>query len=435
MGSIVVDYEELRRLSRVWEAAARCLGVQALRVGALAADPAFALGAVFDPWGAAAAERAILAAGAVPRGLAALAVRLAADGVALDAVVLKEQAVDNFPAHELAAFGEWLSTASIAVPADPAAALRRGRRAVGELGNALLGYLSPIAEPLLAVAAPSLLFRADVALRRPLTVDPVLGVPLALVSEVAPEGVGGVAASTFRPTWSDTAAGSLGSTLRRLADLERAPQASLAVEQVVGRDGVARYMVEIPGMRHLGAAADPQDLTGAVNAMTGSATAYTRCVTLALDAVGAPPGAPVMLVGHSQGGIVAMDLAGDPAFNGGRVRVTHVLAAGSPISSKRVAPDTDTKVLSVENVNDIVTHLDGVDSGAIPQSPNRLVYQYSADRHDVVGTHDPRDYASHLDALADSPNPLLRGFEAGTGRYLRGATTTSIFTLADGPRN
>ena len=421
-------------MSRVWEAAARRLAGQALAVGALAADPVIALHAVFDPWGAAAAERAILAASAVPRGLAALAVRLAADGVALEAVVIKEQAVDDFPARELAAFGRWLSTASIALPTDPAAALRRGRRAVSELGNALLGYLSPVAEPLLVIAAPSVAFRAGVALRRPLAVDPVFGAPLALVVGVAPEGVGQLSAASYHPAWSDTAAGSLGSALRRVADLERAPQASLAVEQVVSRDGVARYLVEIPGMRHLGVAADPQDLAGAVTAMAGLATAYSRCVTLALDAVGAPPGAQVMLVGHSQGGIVAMDLAGDPAFNGGRVRVTHVVAAGSPISSKRLAPGTDTEVLSVENVNDIVTHLDGVDSAAAPQSVSRLVYQYSADRHDVVGTHDPRDYASHLDALVDSPNPLLRRFEAGTGRYLRGTTTTSIFTLADGPR-
>ena len=434
VASVVVDYEELRRLSRVWEAAARRLARQALAVGALAADPAFALHAVFDPWGAAAAERAILAASAVPRGLAALAVRLAAEGVALEAVVIKEQAVDDFPARELAAFCEWLSTAPITLPADPAAALRRGRRAVGELGNALLGYLSPVAEPLLAIAAPSVAFRADVVLRRPLAVDPVFGAPLTLVARIAPEGVGWLSSSSYRPAWGDTAAGSLGSALRRVADLERAPQASLAVEQVIGRDGIARYLVEIPGMRHLGAAADPQDLAGAVNAMVGSATAYTRCVTLALDAVGAPPGAQVMLVGHSQGGIVAMDLAGDPAFNGGRVRVTHVVTAGSPISSKRVAPGTDTAVLSVENVNDIVTHLDGVDSAAIPQSPSRLVYQYSADRHDVVGTHDPGDYASHLDALADSPNELLRRFEADTRPYLGGTTTTSIFTLGDGLR-
>jgi pimeloyl-ACP methyl ester carboxylesterase len=435
MGRIVVDYEELHRLSRVWDAAARRLARQALSVAALAADPAIALEAAFDPLGAARSERAILSASAVPHGLAALSVRLAADAVALDAVVVKEQVVDDFPARELAAFGRSLATAWIALPLDPAAALRRGRKAINDLGNALLGYLSPAAEPLLAIAAPSVGFRVDVALRRPLALDPVFGVPLALVSDVAPEGVGQVFVSSYRPSWSGTPAGSLGSVLRRVADLERAPAASLAIERVLGHDGVARYLVELPGMRHPGASPDPQDLSGAVSAMVLPVTGYTRCVTRALDAVGAPRGAEVMLVGHSQGGIVAMDLAGDPAFNGGRVRVTHVVTAGSPISSKRVAAGSGTKVLSVENVNDIVTHLDGVDSAASPQTADRLTYQYSADRHDIVGTHDPQDYARHLDELADSPNPLLRRFDAGTAQYLRGTTTTSIFTLVDGREN
>jgi hypothetical protein len=100
-----------------------------------------------------------------------------------------------------------------------------------------------------------------------------------------------------------------------------------------------------------------------------------------------------------------------------------------------VAPGSGTRVLSVENVNDVVTHLDGVDSAASAQTPDRLTYQYSADRHDIVGTHDPRDYARHLDALDDSPNQLLRRFDASAAPYLNGVTTTSIFTIADGPRN
>ena len=74
-------------------------------------------------------------------------------------------------------------------------------------------------------------------------------------------------------------------------------------------------------MRHGGFAADPQDLPGAAAAMVAGATAYTRCVAEALDAAGVARGSEVVLVGHSEGGLVAMDLAGDPSFNGGRVRV------------------------------------------------------------------------------------------------------------------
>jgi hypothetical protein len=140
-----------------------------------------------------------------------------------------------------------------------------------------------------------------------------------------------------------------------------------------------------------------------------------------------------MLVGHSEGGIVAMDLAGDSSFNGRRVNVTHVVVAGSPVSSKPVAAASATKVFSVENVNDIVTHLDAVDSADAAETPARLTYQFSADWHDIVGTHDPDRYAESIERLADSPNPLYRQFEAGAQPYLSGTTTTSVFKLADRP--
>ena len=432
-GRVVVDYEELRRMSRVWEDAAKSVARQAVSVAALAAEPCVAANAVFDPMGAAHAEMAILAAAAAPHGLAALSAKFAADGLALEAVVVKEELVDDFPIRELAAFDSWLATAAFRLPFDPVGVLRDGSARLGALGDAGVGYLSPFLEPLLSTLAPAARFRSDVADARPLRVDPVVGLPLSLVGVVAPEGPGYVASAVIRPEWADRPIGSLGSAMRRVSDLERTSTADLAVERVTASDGTTRWVVELPGMRHMGVSADPEDLSGSVAAMALPATAYTRSVAAALDAAGVPRGAPVLLVGHSEGGIVAMDLAADPTFNGGRVRLTHVVAAGSPISSKQVAPGSGTKVLSVENVNDVVTHLDAV--AAAPESPQRLTYQFSADAHDVVRTHDAARYAAHIDGLAGSPNPLWRAFSGEVGRYLEGATSTFVFNLADGPPN
>jgi len=431
MSAIVVDYEELRRMSAVWAETSKSLAKQAVAVAAMAAESSVLTNAVFDPLGAARVEASILAAATVPHGLAALAARLAADSMVLEAVVAKEQLVDDFPLPELAAFDAWLLTAAVRFPFAPGKTLAAGEADAGSLANAMVGYLAPFTEPLLGLFAPAAIFRADVEGRRPLTVEPFFGLPLALVGAVAPEGPGYAVRSSFRPVWAGTAPTGLGSALRRIADMENAPAASLAIERVVGRDGVARYVIELPGMRHMGIASDPEDLSGSISAMALPATAYTRAVSRALDAVGAPRGAKVMLVGHSEGGIVAMDLAGDPAFNGGRVQVTHVVAAGSPISSKQVVSGSDTRVFSVENVNDIVTHLDAVD--AAPETASRLTYQFSADDHDIVGSHDPVRYAERIEALADSPNPLLRQFQAGTAVYFAGATTTTVFSLADAP--
>ncbi len=222
--------------------------------------------------------------------------------------------------------------------------------------------------------------------------------------------------------------------LSEVGDLESQPDASIAVQRVVGHDGVARYVVALSGMRHVVSTPDPEDLVGAVGCRRRPHEPnYTTCVREALDAALVPVGAQVLLVGHSQGGIVAMDLAGDPAFNGARVRVVQVVAAGSPISSKSVASGSRTRVLSIENVNDIVTHLDAVDPPAIPdqQSVDRLVYRFAADEHDVMANHDVRLYSRQAQVLSDSPNPLMIGVQAGLRPFFEGSTTTTVFTMHD----
>ena len=430
-GAVVVDYEELRRMSRVWRETAESLAKQALSVASIATERCIFTNAIFDPAGAARVETSILAASAIPHGLAALATRIAADGLALEGVVLKEQLVDDFPARQLWSLEAAMSTATVRFAFAPGQTLHDLESRGAGFAGAMVGYLSPFTEPLLEAFAPSASFKVDAALHRPVVVDPILGAPLALVSRVAPERSGYVSVSKYRPLWGGTASGSIGGVMHRISALEGFPEASLAVEAVTSADGVVRYVVELPGIRHLGAAADPQDLSGAVNAMEARTTAYTRCVSEALDAAGAPEGAQVMLVGHSQGGIVAMDLAGDPAFNGGRVRVTDVLAAGSPISAKHVVAGSGTAVFSVENVADVVTHLDGVDSASAPEAGARLTYQFAEDQQGIGANHSATLYANKLDALADSPNPLVRDFTAQVAPYLTGRTTTTVYTISD----
>jgi pimeloyl-ACP methyl ester carboxylesterase len=177
--------------------------------------------------------------------------------------------------------------------------------------------------------------------------------------------------------------------------------------------------------------ADPEDLLGSGAALVRTTTNYTTCVREAIDAALVPRGAQVLLVGHSEGGIVAMDLAGDPAFNGGRVRVMQVVAAGSPISSKPVAAGSGTRVLSIENVNDIVTHLDAADPPATHQSGDRLTYRFADDEHDIVTSHNVRLYARAAAGLADSPNPLVIGVQQGLRPFMAGSATTTVFNIHD----
>ena len=109
----------------------------------------------------------------------------------------------------------------------------------------------------------------------------------------------------------------------------------------------------------------------------------------------------------------------------------QVVAAGSPISSKPVAPGSGTRVLSIENVNDIVTHLDAADPPVSHQSLERLTYRFADDEHDIVASHSVSLYARQAAGLADSPNPLMIGVQAGLRPFMGGRATTTVFTMHD----
>jgi hypothetical protein len=427
----IVDYEELARMSSVWREAGASVARIGFHVASLAGSSELLANAMFDPVGATRSEAGILRAAVGPRGLTTLAAELEVDSVLLKAVIAKEQYVDDLPLHQLAAVERWLVSLPLALAIDPARALRDGTRDTAALANAITGYAAPHTQALLELFAPSLGFRFEVAEHRPLSVDPFFGVPLAPLVPTSERTGGSVSISRYAPTWGGRPAPSLGSMLDRVGDLEDQPAASIAVQRVVGADGIARYVVELSGMRRMTNTSDPEDLLGSVAAVVRTTTNYTTCVREAIDAALVPRGAEVLLVGHSEGGIVAMDLAGDPAFNGGRVRVTQVVAAGSPIRSKPVAPGSGTRVLSIENVNDIVTHLDAADPPATHQSVERLIYRFADDEHDIVGSHSVSLYAREAAGLADSPNPLLIGVQADLRPFMGGSATTTVFTLHD----
>jgi hypothetical protein len=430
---VVVDYEELDRMSAVWRAAASAVARLGASVAGLAVAPEIARNAIFDPVGAARAEAGILAAAVGPRSLATLAAGLEVDATLLAAVVAKERLVDDVPVRQLWAVESWLIAAPELFAVDPRGAARDGLERSAALANAFVGYASPYAVPLLAQLAPSARVRIGALEHRPLTTDPILGLPIAALVPAGERDRGSISISSYSPSWGGAPATSVSSMLERVGDLERQPDATIAVQRVIGTDGVSRYVVVLTGMRQIAPSADPEDLFGAAAALAGTTTNYARCVAQALHAARVPQGAEVVLVGHSEGGIVAMDLAGDRGFNGGRVRVAQVVAAGAPISSKAVVPGSGTRVLSIENVNDVVTHLDAVDPPPAHQTVDRLTYRFARDERDVVRSHDVLLYARQATILTDSPNPLMIEVRAGLQPFSTGSATTTVYVLHDHP--
>jgi hypothetical protein len=210
---------------------------------------------------------------------------------------------------------------------------------------------------------------------------------------------------------------------------QHGPQGRVRVIEVPQPDGTSAWVVEIPGTQEWRprAGPDPFDVTTDVAAMAGDATVAARGVTAALDDAMAAAGRtasgdPVLLTGHSQGGILAAALASDPAFRAGH-RVTQVVTAGSPVARFPV-PD-DVSVLSLENAQDPVPHLDG------SANPDRATWttvtrDLAGDR-DVDGSpfagHDYAEYAETaraLDSVPPGENASVDHWRAGATAFLSG---------------
>ena len=123
---------------------------------------------------------------------------------------------------------------------------------------------------------------------------------------------------------------------------------------------IERYLnhviVYIPGTQSwsLKSGANPLDMTSNAHAITDSQLAASqRSVqdALALAKVGA--GDSVLLVGHSQGGIVAANIASSKHS----YEVAGIVTFGSPIAGKDIRPEV--QVLAFEHSNDPVPKLDG----------------------------------------------------------------------------
>ena len=143
----------------------------------------------------------------------------------------------------------------------------------------------------------------------------------------------------------------------------------IRVDAVTGNDGVIRYVVTIPGTESRGPG-DIRSWLGNDNAHNwgsnlwgvamGSSATYAQAVQQAMVNAGIPTdrSAEVLLTGHSQGGIVASNLAADPAFTS-MFKVEGVVTYGSPIDCADL-PANSAPVLSIAHGNSI-----GITSGPL----------------------------------------------------------------------
>lgn len=134
---------------------------------------------------------------------------------------------------------------------------------------------------------------------------------------------------------------------------------------------------------------------------------YARKVIEQMEAAGIPPGAEVMLIGHSFGAYTAMELAGNPMFNssdgtsaGYHVNITHVLAAGADADWKFAEIPGSTETLLVNNRIDLAVRVeDGFQPNASPTQPGHSEVWFNGGSKGWG--HHPDNYANYLNETSD----------------------------------
>ena len=139
-----------------------------------------------------------------------------------------------------------------------------------------------------------------------------------------------------------------------------ADNGEIAIEEHVtvgdGGETIRSWTVDIRGTQSFAIGqTGPQDMTTNLQGVAGMSSDQLDAIKEAMNAAGIAPGEAVEFAGHSQGGIMAAQMAADPSVRA-RYNVVSVVTAGSPTAT--IAP-SDVPVLAYENSGDIVAGLDG----------------------------------------------------------------------------
>jgi len=191
-------------------------------------------------------------------------------------------------------------------------------------------------------------------------------------------------------------------------------------------------IVNIPGTEHWwpNAGDNPLDLTGnAALAGSGGRSAGAEATADAIAQLFAqqhlPPETPLLLTGHSQGGMIATSLAADEHFTG-QFRVSQVMTVGAPVDNYEV-PGSISQ-LHIQHRADLVPR---IDAGGLfsPGGPARsgsitTITLDSPGAHllDIGTNHSGAEYQDSVQAQLQDPSSPLSRYSADPGlqRFLTG---------------
>ncbi len=210
---------------------------------------------------------------------------------------------------------------------------------------------------------------------------------------------------------------------------------TIEIQTVTTQDGQVVHLVNLPGTDDLStlpwtADEDVRDLGTNLDLVAGELDDYQQGIVEAMHQAGIQPDEPVLMVGHSQGGMEAVAIAAsDHDFT-----VTDVVTAGSPTAQVGGLPD-GLNVLSIEQHGDLVPLLDGEPN---PPSVQQTTVLLDADPGSgIVAHHAYGTYVEGAAAIDQSTHPSVvssveslheHGF-LGVG----GQVTSQVFQIVRSP--
>lgn len=175
---------------------------------------------------------------------------------------------------------------------------------------------------------------------------------------------------------------------------------------------------------------DVRDMATNLLLSAGLPNAYQQGILEAMHQAGIGPKDPVLLVGHSQGGMEAAAILSQ----GSDFNVTHVVTAGSPTAQLPGFPD-GTHVLSLEHEGDVVPLLDlAPNTDTVEQVT--VTFDGTAGPNGIEGEHGYTHYvagAALVDATTDaSIREQLASLHAAGFLGTSGSATSQVFWISRG---
>ncbi len=180
---------------------------------------------------------------------------------------------------------------------------------------------------------------------------------------------------------------------------------TIEIQSWVDADGLPHHIVYLPGTDDMTTLpwtmdGDVRDMATNFLAVDGQSTAYAQGVLVAMHQAGIAPTDPVLLAGHSQGGIEAAWIAGHTDD----FTIAQVVTAGSPVAGLGVP--LDTQLLSLEHQGDVMPLLDGEDNR---DAVNHVTVIFDDHTPGVGDHHALSHYAAGAAGVDASTHPSLIG--------------------------